>query len=233
MVEIGERPILWHIMKHYSNSGFKEFVILLGYKSAVIKSFMLNYRALAGSLSIDMRNGEVREHDEGDEDWIVHLLETGSDTMTGGRIRQAMDFAPGEELMLTYGDGVSNVDLQELLRFHRAHGKLATLTVVRPKTLFGHLDLDGERVVEFVEKPQTLEGWINGGFFVLSPGVREYLHDSDSMPFEQTPLVRLARDDQLRAYPHEGFWQSMDSVKDKRFLEELWAQGSAPWKTWA
>lgn len=232
MVEIGERPILWHIMKHYAASGFNEFVLLLGYKSSIIKSFMLNYRALTGSSSVDMSTGTVHQHDVCGEDWVVHLLETGLHTMTGGRVQQAMDFAHGEELMLTYGDGVSNVDLKGLLDFHRGHGRLATMTVVKPKTLFGHLQLDDERVVEFAEKPQQFEGWINGGFFVLSPGVRRYLTDDDEMPFERMPLEQLAADDQLRAWRHNGFWQPMDSIKDRRFLEDLWAEGSPPWKTW-
>ncbi|HEY8368552.1 MAG TPA: glucose-1-phosphate cytidylyltransferase [Thermodesulfobacteriota bacterium] len=231
MVEIGGRPILWHIMKHYSWYGFDEFVIALGYKGEVIKKYMVDYFPLNSNLTVNLRTGQVRVNGGDKPDWIVDLVETGIPTMTGGRIKRLAPYLGNETFMLTWGDGVSDVDLRRLLAFHRAHGKLATLTAVRPAARFGHLDLDGDRVVEFSEKPQTREGWINGAFFVLEPGVMDYI-DGDDTQWEREPLERLARDGQLMAYRHTSFWQCMDTLRDKVLLNELWNSGRAPWRIW-
>jgi glucose-1-phosphate cytidylyltransferase len=232
MVEIGGFPILWHIMRHYGHHGFKEFVLAVGYKSYEIKRFLLDYRVATSSLTLDMADGGVQLH-EGSEtlDWTVHVVETGTNTMTGGRVRRALPLVGDETFMLTYGDGVSDVDLKGLLDFHRAHGKLATVTIVRPKSLFGYMEFDGDRVTQFLEKPQELADWINGGFFVLEPRVADYLGD-DSEPWEREPLERLASEGELMAYRHDGFWQCMDSLRDKRLLEAMWDSGDVPWKTW-
>ncbi len=231
MIEIGGRPILWHIMKHYSCHGFNEFVIALGYKGEVIKKYMVDYCPLNSDLTVNLRTGQVRVNGGYKPDWIVDLVETGILTMTGGRIKRLAPYLGNETFMLTWGDGVSDVDLRKLLAFHRSHGKLATLTAVRPPARFGHLDLDGDRVAEFSEKPQTREGWINGAFFVLEPGVMDYI-DGDDAQWEREPLERLARDGQLRAYRHTSFWQCMDTLRDKVLLNELWSSGRAPWKIW-
>jgi glucose-1-phosphate cytidylyltransferase len=235
MVEIGGRPILWHIMKHYAHHGHREFVIALGYKGEVIKRYMVEYASLHSDLTVDLRDGKVRRNGNGNgsepDDWTVDLIETGQDTATGGRIKRLAPHVGEGTFMLTWGDGVSNIDLGRLLAFHRAHGKLATLTAVRPPARFGHLELDGDRIDEFSEKPQIGEGWINGAFFVLEPGVFDYV-DGDATQWEREPLERLAKDGQLMAYRHEDFWQCMDTIRDKKLLEELWKDG-APWKTWA
>jgi glucose-1-phosphate cytidylyltransferase len=232
MVEIGGQPILWHIMRHYAHHGFKEFVIALGYKGWFIKRFMLDIAAMHNSLTVDVGSGSVElHHDDSREfDWRVHLVETGLNTMTAGRVMQTLPLIGGETFMMTYGDGVADVDLQALVEFHRAHGKLATMTVVRPPSHFGRMGFEGDQVVEFIEKPRRLDDWINGGFFVLDPGVREYL-DEDGM-WEHVGLERLARDGQLMAFRHESFWQCMDSLRDKRILDDLWTRGEAPWRTW-
>jgi glucose-1-phosphate cytidylyltransferase len=231
MVEIGGKPILWHILMHYAHYGFNEFAIALGYKGEYIKKFMVDYCSLNSNLTVNMRNGEVKRHGGQTSDWITHLVDTGQNTQTGGRIKRLAPWLGDATFMLTWGDGVSNIDLRELLAFHRSHGKLATLSAVRPPARFGHLDLDGARVEEFSEKPQTREGWINGAFFVLEPEIFDYIED-DSTHFERGPLERLAREGQLMAYKHEGFWQCMDTIRDKRLLESLWDAGSAPWATW-
>jgi glucose-1-phosphate cytidylyltransferase len=231
MVEIGERPILWHIMKHYGVYGYREFVIAAGYKSEFIKRWMLQYATLVSNLSIDMRRGAVQVHDGETEDWQVDIVDTGDHTNTGGRIKRLRDWLGDETFMLTWGDGVSNVDLDQLLEFHRAHGKFATMTAVRPPARFGHLVLDGNCVTEFSEKPQAGEGWINGAFFVLEPAVFDYI-DGDTTQRELDPMEQLAKDGQLMAYLHQDFWQCMDTLRDKRLLEDLWACGQAPWKTW-
>ena len=231
MIEIGGQPILWHIMRHYAHHGFNEFIIALGYKSWVIKRFVLDLPNMHNSLTVEVRSGDVRvHHDAGQFNWTVHLLETGLHTLTGGRVKQALPLVGDETFMMTYGDGVSNVDLGALVEFHRAHGKLATMTVVRPPSHFGRMEFDGDQVVEFVEKPTVLHDWINGGFFVLEPGVGDYLDREDM--WERAALERLAADGQLMAYRHEGFWYCMDSLRDKRILESLWEDGSAPWRTW-
>jgi glucose-1-phosphate cytidylyltransferase len=234
MVEIGGRPILWHIMKHYAHHGYRDFVVALGYKGEVIKRYMVEYASLHSDLTVDLRAGSVRRNGNGNgsepDDWTVDLIETGQETATGGRIKRLAPHVGDGTFMLTWGDGVSNIDLDSLLAFHRAHGKLATLTAVRPPARFGHLELDGDRIGEFSEKPQIGEGWINGAFFVLEPGVFDYI-DGDATQWEREPLERLAEDGQLMAYRHEDFWQCMDTIRDKKLLEELWKDG-APWRTW-
>ena len=233
MVEIGGRPILWHIMKHYGAHGHRDFVVALGYKGEVIKRYMLDYASLHSDLTVGLRDGNVVAHNgsgPGPDDWTVDLIDTGQETATGGRIKQLAPYVGEGTFMLTWGDGVSNVDLRALLAFHRAHGKLATMTVVRPPARFGHIELDGETVTEFSEKPQIGEGWINGAFFVLEPGVFDYI-DGDATQWEREPLEGLSRDRQLMAYKHASFWQCMDTLRDKKLLEELWQNG-APWRTW-
>ena len=231
MVEIGGRPILWHIMKHYSFYGFNEFIIALGYKGNIIKKYMVDYCSLENDLTINMRNGEVRPHDGPRPDWTVELVDTGLRTQTGGRIKRLKPYIGNETFMLTWGDGVANINLHDLLAFHKAHGKLATLTAVRPPARYGHMLFDGDQVSSFVEKPQIGEGWINGAFFVLEPGIFDYI-ESDETSWEREPLECLARDGQLMAYKHESFWQCMDTLREKHILETLWASERAPWKIW-
>lgn len=230
MVEIGGMPILWHIMKCYARHDVSEFVVALGYKGEVIKDYFVNYRSRSHSLSVCLKSGTVEMHGRDDiEDWKVHLLDTGATVQTGARAKQASQFIGREPFLMTYGDGVSNVDIGKLLAFHKSHGKLATLTAVRPPARFGGIRFDGDAVVRFEEKPQIGEGWINGGFFVLEPGVIDYISDDPSMIFEREPLENLARDGQLMAYRHEGFWQCMDTQRDVELLETLWQSGKAPW----
>jgi glucose-1-phosphate cytidylyltransferase len=231
MVEIGGMPILWHIMRHYAQAGFNDFVVALGYKGEFIKKYMVDYSSLSGNLKIGMRDGRVAVEGARRPDWNIDLVDTGMETLTGGRIKRLAPYLGGETFMLTWGDGVSNVDLNRLLDFHQSHGKLATVTTVRPPARYGKIRMEGNQVVEFAEKPQTEEGWINGAFFVLEPQVLEYI-DGDHTMFEHAPLERLARDGELMAYKHEGFWQCMDTLREKQILEELWDSGSAPWKTW-
>jgi glucose-1-phosphate cytidylyltransferase len=229
MVEIGGRPILWHIMKIYASYGFNEFVVALGYKGEVIKSYFLNYYFLRNSFTVDLAQNKLDVRDNGCEDWRIHLEDTGQDTQTGGRLRRLRSELGNETFMMTYGDGVGSVDLEALLRFHRTHGRLATVTAVRPPARFGGLRFNGDRVVDFTEKPQIGEGWINGGFFVLEPGVFDYL-DGDETVFEREPLERLAEDGELMAYRHEAFWQCMDTLRDVRLLNSLCEQGRPPWE---
>jgi glucose-1-phosphate cytidylyltransferase len=235
MIEIGGRPILWHIMMHYSTYGFKEFVVALGYKGECIKRYMADYCALAPDLRISLGQGRIEPHGNGNgrpaEDWTVDLIDTGQQTNTGGRIKRLAPYLGGSTFMLTWGDGVANLNLRELLEFHRRHGRIATVTAVRPPARFGRLELDGERVSRFDEKPLTGEAWINGAFFVLEPAVFDYIAGDDTL-FEREPLENLARDGQLMAYRHQGFWQCMDTMRDKVRLEALWAGGDAPWKIW-
>jgi glucose-1-phosphate cytidylyltransferase len=231
MVEVGGRPILWHIMKMYYRFGFRDFVVALGYKGEMIKDYFLNYRARASNLTVSLADGTVAVGDGSSEDWTVELLDTGHETMTGGRVKRILEHVGRQTLMLTYGDGVANVDLAGLLAFHRAQGRLATVTAVRPPARFGGITLDGDAVARFEEKPQVGEGWINGGFFVLEPGVADYV-PGDQTVFEREPLERLARDHQLSAFRHDGFWQCMDTLRDVRLLESLWATGEAPWRVW-
>jgi len=232
MVEIGGRPILWHIMMHYYSYGYKEFVIALGYKGECIKEYFTRYSALRSNLTVRIKQGDVRVHSvEQHPDWTVDLIDTGLETLTGGRIKRIAPYLGNGTFMLTWGDGVSNVNLDELLKFHRSHGKLATLTAVRPAARFGHIEVDGDRVIEFSEKRQTSEGWINGAFFVLEPDVIDYI-DGDQTSWEREPMERLARERQLMAYKHTGFWQCMDTLRDKNLLNELWDSGKAPWQMW-
>jgi len=231
MVEIGGRPILWHIMKHYAHHGFREFYVALGYRGEVVKRYFLDYHAVAGDLTVTLGSGKVEVHGDSAEDWTVHLVDTGLDTHTGGRVKRLEPHLAGGTFMVTYGDGVSDVDLGALLRFHRAHGTLATLTAVRPPARFGGLVFDGERVAQFTEKPQIGEGWINGGFLVLEPGVLRYL-TRDRTSLEVETMERLAAEGQLAAYRHEGFWQCMDTLRDLRLLQSLWQGGAPPWKVW-
>lgn len=231
MVEVGGRPILWHIMKIYAAQGFNEFVIALGYKSELIKDYFLNFHLLQRDLTVSLHDGVIDAHVGQSEDWTVHLVDTGEDTQTGGRLKRLSKWIGNETFMMTYGDGVANIDLSRLIAFHRQLGKLATVTAVHPPSRFGELVIREDQVRHFDEKPQTGEGWINGGFFVLEPGVLEYI-EGDAVPWERTPLQRLATDGQLAAYKHEGFWQCMDSLRDVRLLEGLWVDGKAPWKLW-
>lgn len=231
MVEIGGKPIMWHIMMHYSHYNFNEFVIALGYKAEVIKKYMVDYCSLNSNLTVSLRNGEIKMHGGDKPDWTVDLIDTGINTNTGGRIKRLAPYVGNETFMLTWGDGVSDINLQELLDFHRSHGKLATLTAVRPPARFGHLELNGDQISEFSEKPQTREGWINGAFFVLEPEIFDYIEGDDTQ-WEKAPLENLAKDGQLMAYKHNSFWQCMDTLRDKRRLESLWESGNAPWKTW-
>lgn len=232
MVEIGGQPILWHIMKIYAAYGLKEFVLALGYKGEVIKNYFVNYRYQINSLIVSLADGEVVVPNSKHEDWTVHLVDTGLDTQTGGRVKRIIDYVGNEPLMLTYGDGVCNLNIGRLLQFHRAHGKLATVTAVRPPARFGGISFNGDLVARFEEKPQIGEGWINGGFFVLEPGVADYI-ERDNTIFEQEPLERLAADGQLVAYRHDGFWQCMDTLRDVRLLESMWESGQALWRVWA
>lgn len=232
MVEIGGYPILWHIMMHYSCYGHNEFVIALGYKGEVIKRYMVDYCSLQSDLTVNLKAGRVDLHNtEGIQDWTVELIDTGLNTMTGGRIKRLKPYMGDKTFMLTWGDGVSTVDLERLLAFHRNHGRLLTMTAVRPPARYGHMEFDGDRIREFTEKPQTAEGWINGAFFVVEPQVFDYI-DGDDTQFEKEPLERLAADGELMAYKHDGFWQCMDTRRDKYVLEKLWESGEAPWKTW-
>jgi glucose-1-phosphate cytidylyltransferase len=231
MVEVGGRPILWHIMMHYAHFGYEDFVVGLGYKGEYIKKYMVDYCSLHSNLKVNLRTGSVSRNEENTPDWNVELIDTGVATQTGGRIKRLAPYLGKSTFMLTWGDGVADVDLDKLLAFHRAHGKLATLTAVRPPARFGHLSLNEGRVSEFSEKPQTKEGWINGAFFVLEPEVFEYIAGDDTH-WEKEPLERLAQEGELMAYQHTSFWQCMDTLRDRKLLEDLWATGNAPWKLW-
>jgi glucose-1-phosphate cytidylyltransferase len=231
MIEIGGRPILWHIMKHYSFHGFEEFVLALGYKADMIKRYFLDYARINSSFTVQLGSGDILRHCACRDEWTVHLVDTGLQTMTGGRLKRLTRHIGPSTFMMTYGDGVSNVDVKKVLDFHRAHGKLATVTAVRPPARYGSLMFEGDKVVEFAEKPITGDGWINGGFFVLEPAVLDYI-DGDDTHWEGEPLERLARDRELVAYRHADFWQSMDTLRDHRLLESLWASGKAPWRMW-
>ena len=233
MVEIGGRPILWHIMKHYAHHGFNDFVIALGYKGEVIKKYMVDYANLnSNAMTVRMKSGTVDIDGGSRPDWTVQLVDTGIATLTGGRIKRLKPFLGDSTFMLTWGDGVSDVDLKSLLAFHRSHGKLATVTAVRPPARYGYMEFSGERVSRFSEKPQTAEGWINGAFFVLEPAVLDYI-DGDETMFEHAPLERLAAAGQLMAYKHTSFWQCMDTLRDKHVLQKLWDSGTPPWKVWS
>lgn len=232
MIEIGGQPILWHILQIYAAHGFKEFILALGYKAEVIKHYFLNYLYLANDFSIRLGSGDVQVHTGAERhDLAVHLVDTGGQTETGGRIKRLSSWIGDETFCLTYGDGVADVHIPTLVDFHRRHGRLATVTAVRPPSRFGGLVFDGDLVGTFDEKPQIGEGWINGGFFVLEPEILNYIK-GDETPWEREPLERLAQERQLVAYRHEGFWQCMDTMRDVRLLESLWDSGGAPWRKW-
>ena len=228
MVEIGGMPILCHVMSVYSHFGFNDFAIALGYKGQCIKEFFLNYYTVNSDLTVDLATGTTTGHRSQTRPWTVDLADTGVHTMTGGRIKRMAQWTGNQTFMATYGDGLADVDINRLLAFHRLHGRLATVTLVRPPSRFGTVRADGDRIVEFLEKPQTWEGWINGGFFILEPGVFDYI-DGDETVWEREPLERLARDGELMAFRHEGFFQPMDTVREKQILEESWQSGKAPW----
>ncbi|HPB46033.1 MAG: glucose-1-phosphate cytidylyltransferase [Microthrixaceae bacterium] len=231
MVEIGHRPILWHIMKHYSSYGFNDFVICLGYKGEYIKRYFSDSLALASDMTIDFGEGTVEAHETVRDDWRVTLVDTGQHTETAGRISQIKKYVDDGPFLMTYGDGVSDVDLEALVKFHEAHGNLATVTAVHPTARFGALAIEGDQVVRFDEKPQTEEGWINGGFFVLEPEIFDYI--PGDVDWAREPMERLAAAGELNAYRHDGFWQCMDTLRDKIYLQGLWDKGGAPWKIWS
>ena len=232
MVEIGGKPILWHIMNIYAAHGVNEFIIALGYKAEVIKEYFLNFYAINNDISVDLSNGKTVIHDGNQPDWKIHLVDTGLYTQTGGRLKRLRAWLSEDEtFMFTYGDGVADIDVEALLEFHNSHGKLATVTTVRPLARFGRITFDGDHIAEFYEKPHEAEGWINGGFFVLNTKVIDYIEGDESI-WERDPIERLAHDGQLVGYRHYGFWSCMDTLKEKNYLEELWNSGRAPWKIW-
>lgn len=233
MIEVGGRPILWHIMKIYAHHGFCDFIVCLGYKGYAIKEYFAHYFLHESDITFDFRSNNQRIiHQHTAEPWRVTLVDTGGDTMTGGRVKRIQAYTEGQPFMLTYGDGVGDINIPELVAFHKAHGKIATLTSNQPSGRFGALSLeDGNQVVGFQEKPRGDGHWVNAGFFVLQPEIFDYLAD-DSTVFERSPLERLAREKQLMTFKHEGFWQPMDTLRDKNLLDELWASGQAPWKIW-
>jgi len=227
MVPVGGRPILWHIMQAYAHFGHKDFYVALGYKAEVIKEYFLNYRALRSDFTVDLSSGGITSHQHDPVDWNVTLVHTGDTTMTGGRVKRLRSFIGDESFMLTYGDGVSNIDMDALLEFHRSHGRMVTISAVRPSARFGELDMDGDRVVSFKEKPQLHEGWINGGFLVIEPAFFDLIAGDDTM-LEREPLEAASMAGELMAYRHDGFWHCMDTKRDHELLEHLWAKG-APW----
>ncbi|MBF0549570.1 MAG: glucose-1-phosphate cytidylyltransferase [Deltaproteobacteria bacterium] len=231
MVEIGGKPILWHVMKIYSAHGINEFIICLGYKGYIIKEYFANYFLHMSDVTFDMQKNWMKVHNNSCEPWRVTLIDTGMNTMTGGRLRRVREYLDDEDFCFTYGDGVSNVNIAELVAFHKSHGKLATLTAIQPPGRYGSLDMDDLVIRNFQEKPKGDGGWINGGFFILSPKVIEYISADDSI-WERQPLEQLAAQGQLCAYKHDGFWKAMDTLRDKTTLEELWESGQAPWKVW-
>jgi glucose-1-phosphate cytidylyltransferase len=231
LVEIGGKPLLWHIMNIYAAYGYKEFLVACGYKGEMIKEYFHNFQWHNNDYIIHLHDGSRQILNSGPIDWQVGVIDTGIDTMTGGRILRLKPWLGGKTFLMTYGDGVGNIDLSALMEFHRSHGKLATVTAVHPPARFGELHLDGAQVQDFAEKPQTREGWINGGFFVLEPQVLDYIQNEESS-FEREPMEHLARDGQLMAFRHEGFWQPVDTMREKDLLEQLWQNNVAPWKVW-
>lgn len=231
MVEIGGKPILWHIMKIYSAHGINDFIVCLGYKGYMIKEYFANYFLHMSDVTFDMVGNKMEVHQNNAEPWCVTLVDTGESTMTGGRLRRIRAYLDDDDFCLTYGDGVSDVNIRHLVEFHKREGGLATLTAVQPPGRFGAINMEKHRITSFEEKPQGDGGWINGGFFVLSPKVIDYV-ESDATLWEKEPLDRLARQGDLSAFMHKGFWHAMDTLRDKNHLEELWSSGKAPWKTW-
>jgi glucose-1-phosphate cytidylyltransferase len=232
MIEIGGRPILWHIMKIYSQHGFNDFVVCCGYKGYVIKEYFANYFLHMSDVTFHIAENRMEVHRETAEPWRVTLVDTGEDTMTGGRLKRVLPHVADEHVFaLTYGDGVADIDIGAEMAFHKAHGRTATVAAVRPAKRFGALDIEGDKVMSFQEKPEDDGGWINGGFFLLSPSVGDLIEDDQTI-WERAPLETLARNDQLRAFQHHGFWHPMDTIRDKTFLEEEWASGRAKWKSW-
>ena len=231
MVEIGGRPMLWHIMHLYARHGLTEFVLALGYKAEMVREYFLRYHHTTRDLTVRLVDGSASAHGADVEDWTIHLIDTGLNTQTGGRLKRLAKWIGNEPFCLTYGYGVSDVDISKLIAFHKSHGKLATVTAVRPAARFGGIELDGDAVRAFAEKEQTSEGWINGGFFVVSPRIRDYL-SGDAMVWEREPLEKLSSERQLYAFAHDGFWFPMDTLRDRNYLEKLWSDGTAPWKVW-
>lgn len=233
MVQIGGKPILWHIMKIYSSYGFNEFVVLLGYKGYYIKEYFANYFLHQSDITIDLQNNALTVHDNYSEPWKVTLVDTGLDAMTGARIKRAQKYIGLETFLLTYGDGVANLNIEKSVDFHKKHSKILTMTAVQPEARFGNLDIDdSKQVLSFTEKPRSEGGWINGGFFVCESGVFEYLDDDDACVFEKGPLQSIASDGELMAYKHPGFWQCMDTLRDNQKLNQMWNERKAPWKVW-
>lgn len=231
MIEIGGRPILWHIMKYYSGFGFNEFIICCGYKGEVIKDYFVNYQSYNSDFTIELQNNTIHTHKISDEKWKVTLVDTGLNTMTGGRIKRIKSFIDSDEFMLTYGDGLCDVDINALIDFHKAHGKMATITTVKPEGRFGVLDLRNDMITNFREKSTGDMGWINGGFMILNKKIFHYIKD-DSTVFERAPLEQAAAEHELAAFKHDGFWRCMDTQRDKGILEKLWETGNPPWKNW-
>jgi len=232
MVEIGGHPMIWHIMSIYAHYGYQEFVAALGYKGEMVKDYFLRFNTMNADLTVDLARGETFLNDGCHPQWKVHLVDTGSETQTGGRLLRLRKWLGNDDLfMMTYGDGVADIDIAALMAFHRRHGRLATVTAVRPPARFGGITFDGDRVANFNEKPQVGEGWINGGFFVLDRKVLDYI-DDDQVAWERAPMERLTAEGQLMAYRHEGYWQPMDTLREKHLLESLWQSGRAPWKVW-
>jgi glucose-1-phosphate cytidylyltransferase len=233
MVEIGGMPILWHIMKIYSSYGFNDFVICLGYKGYIVKEYFANYFLHKSDVTIDLKNNAVEVHDSQAEPWKITMVDTGNDSMTGGRIRRIRQYVENETFMLTYGDGVGSINIEALLKFHKENGKLCTVTSVQPSGRFGALNiLEDNSVHSFMEKPKGDGAWINGGYFVCEPGIFDYITDGDSTVWEQKPMENIANEGQMSAYKHNGFWRPMDTLKDKHDLNEMWDGNNAPWKLW-
>ena len=232
MVEIGGQPMLWHIMNILAAHGITEFLVALGYKAEMIKSYFLNFYALTNDISVDLSSGRTVIHERSQRNWKIHLVDTGLHTQTGGRLKRLRHWlGDNETFVFTYGDGVTDLDVSSLVRFHQSHGKLATVTTVRAPARFGRITFDGSQVTEFYEKPEAGEGWINGGYFVLDAGAIDYI-DDDQTAWEREPVARLAGDGQLMGYQHDGFWSCMDTLKEKNMLEDLWRSGQSPWKIW-
>jgi len=231
MVEVGGKPILWHIMKIYSTYGINDFVICLGYKGYIIKEYFANYFLHMSNVTFDVKNNSMQVHKNHAEPWTVTLVDTGDNTMTGGRLKRVREYLDDEDFCFTYGDGVGNVNIPELIKLHKTEGRLSTVTAVQPPGRFGAIEFVDNRVMSFIEKPKGEDGWINGGFFVLSPKVIDYIND-DSTIWEREPMRQLATENQMSLYFHDDFWQPMDTLRERHLLEDLWREGKAPWKVW-